>query len=289
MEEDPIIYETDGEIGRITLNRPDKLNALNMQLLMRFVGVLDEIEMDDNIKVVIIKGAGRGFSAGFDLEMVYKVYGGEKKESKEKTRKERPNQRTRLIMDRTWTGWNQKLLLFPKVTIAQVHGNCIGEGSTIAEACDITMVADDAKISHAEQRLGFAGSGENLVPLFQMLGYKKARWMVITGDTINGKEAERIGWATKSVPFDELEEETTKIAKKVALLPRDGLAIGKASNNLIYDVLGISAGWAPAYVTHTLFTNLKFEPDEFNFIKTREKKSASVGFHERDKRYEEAS
>ena len=113
--------------------------------------------------------------------------------------------------------------------------------------------------------------------------------MVITGDTINGKEAERIGWATKSVPFDELEEETTKIAKKVALLPRDGLAIGKASNNLIYDVLGISAGWATAYVTHTIFTNLKFEPDEFNFIKTREKKSTSVGFHERDKRYEEAS
>jgi enoyl-CoA hydratase len=286
-----VIYEKDGNIARITLNRPDKLNAFGMgldpvdtepsQLMRDFESALDEPENDDEVKVVIIKGAGRAFSAGFDISRVYHVY----EDCDEEPAKRRPSQRARLRIDKEWAGLNQRILLFPKVTIAQVHGHCIGEGATIAEACDITIVADDAHISHAEQRLGFAGSGENLLPLFQALGYKRARAMVLLGEAMDGNEAERLGWATKSVPPDKLEEEVNKVAKQVALLPYDGIAIGKASNHLILDILGITQGWLHCYLTHTLFTNLRFEPGEYNFIKERKDKDTRTAFHKRDERY----
>jgi len=181
----------------------------------------------------------------------------------------------------------QTILLHPRVTIAQVHGYCIGEGMLIMEHCDMAIVAEDAHLSHAEQRLGFAGSGAPLIPLFQTVGYKKARWMLLTGEAISGVEAERIGLATKAVPPDKLEEETERIAKQVCLLPKDGIAIGKASNHLICDILGLTKGWAQGYVTHTLFTNLRYEPEEFVFLKERKDKGARAGFHERDVRYED--
>ena len=285
------IYEKDGSIAKITLNRPDKLNDFGLprdpmewegkQLWQDFHAALNEAEDDDEIKVVIIKGAGRAFSAGFDISRVYHIY----EDFDEEPAKRRPSQRARLQVDRNFAGGNQRILLFPKVTIAQVHGFCIGEGATIAENCDITIVADDAHISHAEQRLGFAGSGENLVTLFQMLGYKKARAMVLLGEAIDGKEAERIGWATKSVPSDKLEEEVNRVANQVALLPRDGIAIGKASNHWILDILGITQGWIHCYLTHTLFTNLRFEQGEYSFIRERKHTGAKASFHKRDDRY----
>jgi len=285
------IYEKDGNTAKVTLNRGEKLNAFGMGLdpldtepsrLMRDLeSSLDEAENDDEVKVVIIKGAGRAFSAGFDISRVYHVY----EDCDEEPGKRHPNQRARLRIDKEWSGLNQRILLFPKVTIAQVHGYCIGEGASIAEACDITIVADDAHISHAEQRLGFAGSGENIVQLFQMVGYKRARAMLLLGETMDGKEAERVGWATKSVPPDKLEEEVDKIAKQVALLPYDGIAIGKASNHLILDILGVTQGWLHCYLTHTMFTNLRFEPGEYNFIKERKVTGTRTAFHKRDERY----
>ncbi len=293
MKYKSVIYEKEGEIAKITLNRPDKLNALGMggdpkdwegrQLWRDLFSALDEAADDDELKVVIIKGAGRSFCAGFDISRVYHVY----EDCDEEPGKRRPSQRSRLHLDRKWTEDNLKILLHPKVTIAQVHGHCIGQGASIAEACDITIVADDAHISHAEQRLGFAGSGENLLPLFQMVGYKKARAMMLLGEAMDGKEADRIGWATKSVPPDKLEEEVDKIAKQVALLPRDGIAIGKASNHLLLDILGVTQGWVHAYLTHTLFTNLRFEPGEYSFIRERGYEGARSAFHKRDERYEQ--
>jgi len=149
-------------------------------------------------------------------------------------------------------GWTSEDSMFPKVTIAQVHGYCIGEGALISEACDITIVANDATLVMPSKDLAFAGSGVNLVPLFQMVGYKKARELVLTGRSMDGIEAERIGWATKTVPFEELEEETSKMAREICLLPKDGLAIGKASNHQILDILGLTKGWLQGYLTHTL-------------------------------------
>lgn len=282
-----VIYEKEGEIARITLNKPDKLNVMDFPgdggIFDDFMAALDEAANDDELKAVIIKGAGRAFCAGHDLSRIYRVY----EEQDEEPGKRRPSQRARLRIDREWIAGHQKIMLFPKVTIAQVHGHCIGEGAVIAELSDITIVADDAHISHAEQRLGFSGSGIHLLPLFQMVGYKKARGLVLTGRAMDGIEAERIGWATTSVPFDKLEEEVNKTAQEIALLPYDGLAIGKASNHQILDILGLTQGWLHGYLTHTLFTNLRFEPGEYNFVKQRKEEGTRTGIHKRDDRYTE--
>lgn len=280
-----IIYEKADQIARITFNRPDQLNVMDFAgdggIYDEFMAALDDAAADDEIKVVIIKGAGRSFCAGHDLSRIYKVY----EEKDAEPGKRRPSQRTRLSVDRKWLEGHQKLMLFPKITIVQAHGHVIGEGAAISEFCDIVVVADDARISHAEQRLGFAGSGINLVPLFQTVGYKKARWMVLSGDEMNGIEAERIGWATRSVPYEKLEEEVNKMAEQMKLLPRDGIAIGKAANHWILDILGLTNGLAMAYVSHTLFTNLRYESGEYNFVRQRKNEGVRAGVHKRDERY----
>src|SRR4030043_1186329 len=157
-----VIYEKDGPIARITLNLPEKLNVMDFPgddgIIDDFSSALDGAANDDELKVVIIKGAGRAFCAGHDLDRIYKVY----EEWDEKPGERRPSQRARLLTDRSWIEVHQKLLLHPKATIAQAHGYCIGEGAAIAEACDISVVSEDAQISHADQLLVFAGSGMNL-------------------------------------------------------------------------------------------------------------------------------
>ena len=280
-----VVYEKEGDIAKITLNKPDKLNVMDFPgdggIFDDFMAALDEASEDDDLKVVIIKGAGRAFCAGHDLSRIYKVY----EEQDKKPGERRPSQRGRLNIDRKWLAGHQKILLFPKVTIAQVHGYCVGEGAIISELCDITIVANDAHISHAEQRMGFAGSGIHLLPLFQTVGYKKARGLLLTGRAMDGIEADRMGWATQSVPFDKLEEEVSKVAKEITLLPHDGIAIGKASNHQVPDILGVTQGWAQGYISHTLFTNLRFEPSEYNFVKKRKDEGTRTGIHKRDDRY----
>jgi enoyl-CoA hydratase len=288
MDYKTIIVEKEGEIGRIIFNLPEKLNVFDFPgdngICFEVIEALRETEKDDDLKVVILKGAGRAFCAGHNLERIYKVY----EEYDKEPGKRRPSQRARLEVDKTWMrDLYQTLLLHSKITIAQVHGFCIGEGMLLMEHCDIAVVAEDAHLSHAEQRLGFAGSGGPFIPLYNSIGYKKARWMLLSGDKIDGVEAERIGLATKAVPADRLEEETERIARQMTLLPKDGIAIGKASNHMICDILGLTKGWNQGYLTHTLFTNLRFESEEFNFVQERKKEGAKTGFHKRDERYME--
>ena len=285
MEYKYILYEKEGEIARLTLNRPDKLNVFDFPddkgICYEFDHALDVAENDDDLKVLIIRGSGRSFCAGHDLERIYKVY----EERDAEPGKRRPSQRARLSVDRQWLQMYTKLLVHSKITIAQVHGHCIGEGMYIMEHCDIAVAAADAHMSHAEQRLGFAGSGMPLTALFQTVGYKRARWLLLTGQAIDGVEAERIGLVSKVVPPEKLEEEVELTARQMILLPKDGIAIGKVSTHLICDALGISKGLAQGYMTHTLFTNLRYEPDEWNFVKNRKDKGAKAGFHKRDERY----
>jgi len=181
-----------------------------------------------------------------------------------------------------------RLLYCPKVTIAAVHGYCIGEGLAIALACDIFLASEDAQIGCAEQRLGFAGCGIGYIPILMLsVGLKRARELLLTGRLISGKEAERIGLVAKVVPPEKLDEEAEKIAKAITLLPRDGIAIGKAMTQLVYDSLGLTTGHLLGYLGHTLFTNLRFEPGEYSFIRERREKGTKVAFHERDARYVE--
>ncbi|MDY6836054.1 MAG: enoyl-CoA hydratase/isomerase family protein [Chloroflexota bacterium] len=282
-----IIYEKEGNVARITFNRPEKLNAWDFPgqagLTDDFYAALGIAEEDDDVKAIVIKGAGRAFSAGHDLNTVGHVYGmGTGKEGER-----RASERIRLKVDREWlVGHHQRLFLCPKITIAQVHGYCVGEGIMMLCCCDLAVATEDAQIGHTEQRLGFAGSGGGTIQLLILtVGLKRALDMLLTGKLIDGREAEQIGLVNKAVPSDKLEEEVDRLANAVCLLPRDGIAIGKATRHMVYDSLGINAGFTHGYYSHTFFTNLRWEDDEYNFFKERRDKGTKTGFHKRDERF----
>jgi enoyl-CoA hydratase len=276
-------YEKEGEIATITFNKPEKMNSyVIISVGDDFKEVLDAItraEEDDQVKVIIFKGAGRCFSAGQDLSKVGFVYGfGTQKTDA------RPSQRIRLKMDRMGISDGYKRFFFcSKLTIAQVHGYALEAGLMIAMLCDFFICSDDCMMGFPGQRIGFAGGGEHTFGhLMMTVGMRRALDLYISGRQINGVEAERIGLAGKSVPADQLEGEVKKLAKELCLMPRDGIRIGKACRELFYDRMGLTDSFAYGYITHTLFTNVKHEPGEFNFFRERREKGAKAAFHEKD-------
>jgi enoyl-CoA hydratase len=114
---------------------------------------------------------------------------------------------------------------------------------------------------------------------------KRARELLITGRTISGEEAAQMGLANRAVPIDQLDETVAELCRQIVLLPADGIAIGKASSHWILDILGATSGLVQGYVTHTLFTNLRFEPGEYNFFRERRDAGTRSAFHGRDQRY----
>ncbi|MCX5999939.1 MAG: enoyl-CoA hydratase/isomerase family protein, partial [Chloroflexi bacterium] len=156
-----IKYEKEGEIATITFNKPEKMNSyVIISVGEDFAEVLDafkKAEDDDDVKVIILKGAGRCFSAGQDLSKVGFVYGfGTGKDDR------RPSQRIRLKMDRMGICEGYKaIFLCPKLTIAQVHGFALEAGLMIAMLCDFFVCSDDCMMGFPGQRIGFAGGGEH--------------------------------------------------------------------------------------------------------------------------------
>ena len=287
MSSETLIYEKEdfeeGSMVTITMNKPETLNALNIEFSREIDDAITEVEHDDDVKVVVFKGAGKSFSCGYDLGRVYFVYGGGSGKAEDKSR--RPSQRSRLAYDRWRSDSLQRIFLLDKITIAQVHGYCIGGGLYMSLCCDMTIAAEDAKIGHSEQRLGFSGAMYVFPLEVALIGQKRARELLLTGKLIDGIEAERIGLVNQVYPADQLDTETRKLARSMTLLPRDGIAIGKATARLAYDSMGISSAFGQGYIGHTLFTNIRYEEGEFNFIKRRRDVGMREAVKERDARY----
>ncbi len=287
MSSETLLYEKkdydEGSVVTLTLNKPDTLNALNIEFSREIDAALDDVEHDDDVKAVVFKGSGKAFSSGYDLGRVYFVYGGGTGKPEDDTR--RPSQRARLAYDKWRAESLRKIFFMDKITIAQVHGYCIGGGLYMSLCCDMTVCAEDAKIGHAEQRLGFAGAMYVFPILMSLIGQKKARELLLTGRLLDGKEAERIGLVNTVVPADKLDEEVGKLAESMTLLPRDGIAIGKACARLAYDSMGLSSAFGQGYLGHTMFTNTRFEKDEYNFLKRRRDLGLKGAVKERDERY----
>jgi len=287
MSSETLIYEKEdfeeGSMVTITMNKPETLNALNIEFSREIDDAITEVEHDDDVKVVVFKGAGKSFSCGYDLGRVYFVYGGGSGKPEDKSR--RPSQRSRLAYDRWRSDSLRRIFLLDKITIAQVHGYCIGGGLYMSLCCDMTIAAEDAKIGHSEQRLGFSGAMYVFPLEVALIGQKRARELLLTGKLIDGIEAERIGLVNQVYPADQLDTETRKLARSMTLLPRDGIAIGKATARLAYDSMGISSAFGQGYIGHTLFTNIRYEEDEFNFIKRRRDVGMREAVKERDARY----
>lgn len=281
-----IVYEKDKEIrhlAHLILNRPEKRNAISMgsgQMTDEIKQAIKEADDDDDVKVVVLRGNGKDFSAGFDLSMVYKVYGG--------TREVRPSQRARLKFDEDHIIGTRKALLYcKKVVVAQVHGWCIEGGLYLVEASDIAIAAKNTKFSHRGQRLAFGGT--IAMPFELLQGHmKKTVELLLTGRTISGEEAEAMGIITKAVEQEILEQEVRTLCKAICLLPSDAIAIGKMNRKNVMEFLGLTNVLYQA-TYHTLATNIHYEPEEkdFIFLKDRETGGTKAAFEKLHKAFED--
>jgi len=225
---------TDDRIGRITLNRPEKLNVLSNGLLFELNDVLHDMEADDSIRVIILRGAGRAFCAGYDL-----TGGGGGPQRRYKGRDEQGRMllmgmRTSMqqITDIQMYFWNMA-----KVTIACLHGYAVAGGCELAMMADLVVAADDTQIGHPGHRgLGVARNGV-IWPL--VIGMRKAKELSYTGENILATEAERIGMINYAWPKDELEDRSIAFADRLATMSADHLAILKLNMNRFYENMGI--------------------------------------------------
>ena len=228
-EFETVLYECLKNIGYITLNRPEKHNALSSQLLDDIDAVFDYAEADNNAKVIVLKGAGKSFCSGFDLNQSYYITppeGGWKYKNSYN------------ILNNKIFAKYPRILNFPKPTIAQVHGYCTDAGCYLQLLCDITVAAEDAVLGHPAQLWGGAQS----LPLWQFyLGIKKARYLLMSGRRISGKEAAEMGLVSISVPREDLEAEVNKLAAEIAKIPHEGALHNKIALNTDLKIRGIDA------------------------------------------------
>lgn len=207
---------------RLVLDRPDRLNALNHELVDALDRAIQAAAMDPAVRVIVIEGAGRAFSAGYDLnEEVDEVIEG-------------PLQwRDLLARDIAVT---MRLWDCPKPVIAQVHGYCLAGALELAMACDLIVAAEGTKLGEPEIRYGSAPV-TLLMPA--LIGQKKARELLLTGDLIDAAEAERIGLINRVVPAEQLAAEVDALADRLARTPPEVMRLTKHLLNRAMEVAGL--------------------------------------------------
>lgn len=268
----------------VTLNRPEKRNAMSQTMWEQLMYAYDRAEDDDDVRVIVLRGAGEDFCAGHDLAEVGNQYGDGG--MNEHGRRRRPSQRARLQYDKTYVERFQRIFTFLKPTIALVHGNCLGGGLYIAESCDLVLAADNARLGHPEQKLGLSGAAYLDAWEIITLGARKARELLLLAEVWSAQEAHANGLVNKVVPLAELEERGEEWAERIARLPRDGIALGKAATNMAMQALGVTSQFTYGPAFHTLATNMRWEPGEFNFMKERSISGVRTSTHLREAFYQ---
>jgi len=224
MEFECIIYEKQGGIATIKLNRPKVLNAMNKQLWLDFQEALEDVKNDPEIKVLIITGEGRAFSTGADL-----------KDSKDRT----IEQYRDYLVELQET--SRKIIRFEKPTIAAINGYALGSGYELALACDIRIAAEEAKIGSPEARVTSSVTGGAMRLVQELIGPGKARELLFTSEYIDGKEAERIGLVNRAVPLEGLMEEARHMAEKIAGNASFSIKMIKKGLNMARDGVSLDA------------------------------------------------
>jgi len=226
MSDELIKCDTIGRVRRLTLNRPEKLNAVNEALEDALEDALHEAENSPEISVVIIRGSGRAFSAGHDL-----TGGG----SAPDFAKESQSPQADLQKVRSGAGRFADNLNLSIPVIAQVHGYCMGVGTCLALNCDLVVAASDAKIGFPPVRWG--GSPPTHMWTY-LVGPQWAKYMLLSGDTIDGDTAATIGLVLKAVPAKDLDDTVLELAQNLTKVPRDLLATNKGICNKALDLMG---------------------------------------------------
>ena len=257
-----VIYEKQGAVATLRLNRPEKLNAVNGEMLEAICAALETAENDDDVRVLILSGEGRAFSAGFDLDM-----GSPQKGESDETFMRRE---LRNIFDAIMRFWD-----FPKPVIAAVHGYCLGSSMEIAAVCDITIASDSCRFGAPEVRFG---SGMVCLILPWIVGQKNAREMLLVGsDRIDAARAESMGLVNKVVPAEEVLNSAKAMADEIALNDPLAVRLTKKAINMSAEIAGIRKALENALeIDMQIETTETPESREFNRILGEEGPKAAL-------------
>ena len=257
-----VLYERRGPIALLTLNRPDKLNAVNAQMVAELGQALDDAETDDRIRAVVLCGAGRAFSAGFDLDMGdgsgIEFLRGELRKDFD-------------VIMRFWD--------FPKPTVAAVHTYCLGSGMEMAVACDITVAAEGCRFGAPEVKFG---SGIVALILPWVIGLKQAKELLLTGDDrVSAERALALGLVNRVVPEERCLEEALAIARAIAANDRVVVAVTKQAINRGAEIMGMRQALLQG-LELGVFAEASETPEsrEFNEILEKEGTKAALAWQE---------
>ena len=231
MEYERILFHKEGRLAFITLNQPDRMNPIGIKTQREIVTAIEDINNDDEIRVAIIRGAGKNFSVGYDLDDIdpASTVAWQLVEDRKGDPIEDRN-RLYTISKRWMNIWES-----PKSFICQLHGHCIAGGTDIALVCDMTIADEKARIGHP----GVRGIGTPIsAPWTYLIGSMRAKRLLLTGDTISGKEAADWGLITMAVPGEQLEAEVRRMANRMAAIPNDIRAINKYASNRVVELMG---------------------------------------------------
>ena len=210
MEYPDIIYTKEGRIATITLNRPERMNAFSAAMIDSIQRALQDASTDDEIRVIVLTGAGRGFCAGFDLKQSSDPGGSSP--------------------DQAMARGPQMPLMFASIDkpiIGCINGPAIGWGLDLALLCDVRLAADNARFADPHLNFGIIDDNGGAYYLPRLLGWAKACELAFTGQPIDGKEAEKIGLVNRAVPLEQLETVTHEMADTMANQPPMALQLTK--------------------------------------------------------------
>lgn len=225
MTGDSILTETRDRVLHVMLNRPEKRNALTESMRIELTEIVRQAARDRDVGAILIKGAGKSFCAGVDIS----PNGARSSERSSQTLPERM-QSQRELSGRWGLLWDS-----PKPVLAQVHGHCIGGGTDLALHCDIVIAAEDAQFGYPPVR---AQSSPGTHMWTYLVGPQWAKRLLLTGDLIDGKTAAQIGLVLKAVPSERLDGEAVELARRIAMVPSDLLAINKGICNRALELMG---------------------------------------------------
>ena len=282
MTDDRVLFDVDSEkrIATITLNNPAQRNSYDATMRDAVARYLDRVAEDDDITVVLMRGAEGVFSTGADMNNAYGWYGDKDKPEA----KRRPSQRRRLTVDRKSFGFYHNLMGFPKVTVGEISGYALGGGFEMALMTDISVIGRDTKIGMPATRFLGPALG-SLHMFFHRLGPVLARRLLLTGDIIEAGAVEHLGVFTDTCDAGSVTARARYWAEKAAKMPADGVVIAKEAFRLVEQSQVYQGEEVASYLFHAYGTNLQFAPGEFNFVKTRAQHGTREAFRLRDEHF----
>jgi enoyl-CoA hydratase len=272
MAYETIIYKAEPPVASITLNRPERLNTIVLPMPEEVEAAVKEAVLDERVKVIVLRGAGRSFCAGYDFS------GGFQWGPLETDGKWDPGKDFAATTAPQTSPHQQFMSVWraPKPVIAQIHGWCVGGGSDFALCADIVIASEDARIGTPYSRMwGAYLSGMWIY----RLGLTRVKWHGLTGRPLSGIEAVEAGLINKAVPFDELEKTVAETAAELAEIPASQLAAQKLVINQAYENMGLASTQTLGPILDGLMRNT---PDALRFIDTAAEKGVGEVISERD-------